>query len=40
MNQRRETTMRRMKLCIVSDDQPRASKTPHCNDNLPKEPNS
>lgn len=33
-------TMPRMKLCIATDHQPRASKPPHCNDNLPKEPNS
>jgi hypothetical protein len=26
-------------LCIVTDHQPRASKIPHCNDNLSKEPN-
>ena len=39
MNQRREMTMLRMKLCIVSNHQPRASKIPHCNDNLSKEPN-
>lgn len=29
-----------MKLCMVPYHQPRASKSPHCNCNLPKEPNS
>lgn len=37
MNQ--QMTMHCMKLCIVANHQPRASKIPHCNDNLSKEPN-
>jgi hypothetical protein len=28
-----------MKLCIATDHQPRASKIPHCQYNLPKETN-